>query len=359
MHLLKSAEYDPAWNLAAEEYLLKQTDLSVCFIYRNRPSIVVGRNQHLWSEVNVTYLQENPIGLFRRISGGGAVYHDEGNLNVAFIENGHSVRFDLHRSRICRALRQIGIPAEPGPRSDIRVDSMKVSGNAATVSRNRVMHHGTLLYAANLDALEQALSTPSTASTTSGTPATSALPDDWKGYRHKGVASVRSQVMNLNRLYKTTDSIDSFQKTFSAALGQQFNEWKPYQLTHRQQEEIAHLRDTKYVSREWILGTGPAYKIERTLLSEGFHFSFSASVSGGRIRECRLTCSTEPTAQLALSPQSAQSVPLLPQPSTENLEQTLIGCWHHPDELSAIVRRLPPPVAERLLNHSVWLALFF
>lgn len=345
MHLLKSTECDPAWNLAAEEYLLKQTDLSVCFIYCNCPSIVVGRNQHLWSEVNVAYLQENPIGLFRRISGGGTVYHDEGNLNVAFMEKGNSVRFDLHRSRICGALRQMGIHAEPGPRSDIRVDGMKVSGNAATVSRNRVMHHGTLLYSANLEALEQALSTPTSIaplhhSSLSSPSSLPNLPEAWEGYRHKGVASVRSQVINLNRLSRTTDSIDAFQKAFSAALGQQFDEWSPLYLTHRQQEEIARLRDTKYTSREWILGTGPAYQIERTLHSEGLDISFSASVTDGRIRECHLTARLERSL-------------------TENLEQTLIGCWHHPDELSGIVRRLPSPVAERLLNHSLWLTLFF
>lgn len=273
MQLLESPASDPAWNLAAEEYLLKQTDLSVCFIYRNSPAVVVGRNQHLGSEVNLPYLQAHSIGLYRRLSGGGAVYHDEGNLNVAFIENGHSVRFDLHRERICQALQQMGIPAEPGPRSDITLQGRKISGNAAAVSRNRVLHHGTLLFAANLDHLQQVLiphtshiNSPSShhqINSSSNSQISTLTPPSPQP--HKGVRSIPSQVVNIRELYPRFESIESFQQLFVRALQKQFDEWISLNLSDGQLEEIGRLRISRYRLPEWILGSGTAYQTEYRL----------------------------------------------------------------------------------------------
>ncbi len=278
MQLLESQEFDPAWNLAAEEYLLKQTDSSVCFIYRNRPSVILGRNQHLLSEVDPAYLQAHAIALYRRISGGGAVYHDPGNLNIAFIENGHSIQFYRHRERICKALQQMGIAAEPGSRSDILLQGKKISGNAATVSRNRVMHHGTLLFAANLDALQQALIqhallinpsssnrqiptspnpqipiSPNLQILTSPNPQIPTSPPPSSPNQRKGVSSVPSPVVNIQELYPCFDTIEIFQKTFIQAIKQQFEGCQSVTLTSGEQEKIARLRDTKYASPEWIL----------------------------------------------------------------------------------------------------------
>lgn len=262
MQLLESQEFDPAWNLAAEEYLLKQTDSSVCFIYRNRPSVILGRNQHLLSEVDPAYLQAHAIALYRRISGGGAVYHDPGNLNIAFIENGHSIQFYRHRERICKALQQMGIAAEPGSRSDILLQGKKISGNAATVSRNRVMHHGTLLFAANLDALQQALIqhalliNPSSSNPqipTSPNPQIATSPPPSSPNQRKGVSSVPSPVVNIQELYPCFDTIEIFQKTFIQAIKQQFEGCQSVTLTSGEQEKIARLRDTKYASPEWML----------------------------------------------------------------------------------------------------------
>ena len=162
MLILDSPSTDPHFNLAAEEYLLKETDRDYAFFYINGPSIIIGKHQNAWAEINLPWTRKNNIPVVRRISGGGTVWHDEGNLNFSFVltgEEGKLVNFREYAAPVLDFLVKLGIPAEFGKRNEIMVEGLKISGNAEHVFRKRVLHHGTLLFSSDLSQLKDALDT--------------------------------------------------------------------------------------------------------------------------------------------------------------------------------------------------------
>jgi len=150
----------PAFNLAAEEYLFSQRQDNILFFYINDPCVVIGNNQAIHAEVNLDYCRIHRIEVMRRLSGGGAVYHDNGNLNFCLIRNREEHTFPLgidYLQPVVKLLNDMDIPVETGKRKDLWLNGFKVSGTAAHIGRYRAMHHGTLLYDANLDHLKNAL----------------------------------------------------------------------------------------------------------------------------------------------------------------------------------------------------------
>jgi len=158
---------DPFFNLALEEYLLDNPEIKedIFLLWQNRPVVVVGRNQNTIEEINQRFIQDKGIEVVRRISGGGAVYHDLGNINFTFIVNdAPSLTLDFTRftAPVIRALQTIGVKAEDQGRNDISIDGRKFSGNAQCRQQGRLMHHGTILFDTNLEDMEQALTVDST-----------------------------------------------------------------------------------------------------------------------------------------------------------------------------------------------------
>lgn len=149
----------PSFNLAAEEYFLKNSNEEVFIVYINSPCVVIGRNQNPFEEVNLSLLNQKGIEMYRRISGGGTVYHDLGNINYSFITNGLDYLNDYQYfvNKIIKPLNEIGIPVYFEEKSHIYLDGKKISGNAQTFYKNRVLHHGTLLFDVNIDNLEHFL----------------------------------------------------------------------------------------------------------------------------------------------------------------------------------------------------------
>jgi lipoate---protein ligase len=195
MQILKSAKTDPGFNLAAEEYLFNRQGEETLFLYVNAPCIVIGCNQAVFAEVDTSFCASEGIGLFRRLSGGGAVFHDEGNLNFCFIKDripGQSALGQAFLEPITVVLHEMGIPVEIGSRKDLWLSKdFKVSGTASHVGKNRELHHGTLLYDSSLGRLQQAL-TP--------TPGLS---------KKSSVASVPSPVKNI-RDYLLENGLETF-----------------------------------------------------------------------------------------------------------------------------------------------------
>lgn len=152
---------EPSFNLATEEYFLKHKTEEYFILYVNTPCIVIGRNQNPYLEVNLDYIKRNDIPLYRRITGGGAVYHDLGNINFSFITNGldHLNDYEYYINKITSVLNKSGVPIKFVEKSHIYLDNKKVSGNAQTFYKNRVLHHGTLLFDTDLVELNKALST--------------------------------------------------------------------------------------------------------------------------------------------------------------------------------------------------------
>ncbi|MBP5740417.1 MAG: lipoate--protein ligase family protein, partial [Bacteroidales bacterium] len=193
MRYLRNDSTDPHFNMAFDGFCLERLPLDepVFFLWRNRPSVIIGLNQSAFSEVNMDYLKDHGIVLARRTTGGGAVYHDLQNLNYTIVGRSNDLERDYpgYLSLVVDALRELGVPAEVTGRNDIMVEGRKCSGFAKRVYKDRLMVHGTLMYNVDFEALTKALSVP-------GSKVEAA-----------GIASVRSRVSNLKD-YLPFDNIE-------------------------------------------------------------------------------------------------------------------------------------------------------
>lgn len=238
MKILFSSISSPAFNLAAEEFLLFGKEEDFLFLYVNEPSVIVGSNQAVVNEVDMDFCIDNGIRIFRRLSGGGAVYHDLGNLNYAFIGSKTDAPLSADFLKpVVRALALLGIPAEIGKRKDLWLHGFKISGTASHLSRQRELHHGTLLYDADISVLQRAL-----------------LPER-RNLVTRATASVPSPVRNIRCfLEEKTGSapdrkefFDAFVREISSCCGVSL-------LSVFSEEEILRidaLRKSRYARREW------------------------------------------------------------------------------------------------------------
>lgn len=265
MFILTLGESDPFFNLSAEEYFLCEKDEDFFLLWQNEPCIVIGRNQNAADEINGDYVRTRSLPVVRRITGGGAVYHDAGNLNFSFIINGEADRVELCRP-VIDVLRSIGVVAEISGRNDITVDGRKVSGTAMCSRGGRSLFHGTLLISADLDALSEALK-----------------PDETKLIGH-GVKSVRSRVANLSEYTKevSPDIIGAMLTGYMTERGGEI-----YELGESDIEAIEKLRDSKYSTDEWNCGAERLQKSERSRLSCGTVY-IKKKTACGRIEDIRI-----------------------------------------------------------------------
>lgn len=235
MKTLLNTSLDPHFNMAFDSYVLEHTDFEGFYLWQNKPSVIIGLNQSAYAEVNLPFIDANGIELVRRVSGGGAVYHDLGNLNYTF------VGYEDGPARVADALRQLGAPAELTGRNDIMVDGRKCSGYAKRLAGDRIFVHGTLMFDVNLEMLLSALSTP-------GSKLSAA-----------GVQSVRSKVANLKE-YLHYGTIQEFQATLHNALGGE----TPELLPTEQIAEIEQIASSKFRSWDWRYGHSPKTDFRNT-----------------------------------------------------------------------------------------------
>lgn len=242
MLVIYSHLHRPSFNLAAEEYIFSRQAEDVLFLYVNDSSVILGSNQVLVNEVNVTFCNDNRISVLRRVSGGGAVYHDKGNLNYSFISTireGKPVLSSDFLLPVVDVLKSMDIPVEIGKRKDLWLPGgYKVSGTASHISRNRQLHHGTLLYDANLEQLQHSLTVKE------------------KDNNLKGTASVPSVVKNIRTFLEEQtgeapgkhDFFDMCIKNFSEYYGTSVQS-----LAQADVSEIISLENHKYTQSEWNL----------------------------------------------------------------------------------------------------------
>ncbi len=250
MRCIYSQTGDPYFNLAAEEYLLKHYNEEIYFQYVNDPAVVIGKHQNALAEINDRYLHENGILLARRISGGGAVYHDHGNMNYSFITNelpGDFVKFDKYTAPVIEALRELGVEAYLGKRNEVLTGAGKISGTASHVYKTRVLHHGTLLFDADLERLGRCLHVE---------------PDR---YSDKAVKSVRSDVVNIRDLLEAGMERKEFYDFIFRHVLVADHRNIIERLTRSEVEKIAELRKNRYALWEWNYGYSPNYTVERQL----------------------------------------------------------------------------------------------
>lgn len=279
MNGLLSTTNTPAINLATEEYLLRHTNKDVFFLYTNSPSIIVGKHQNTLAEINYQYVNEKQIPVYRRLSGGGTVYHDHNNLNFCFIQSGKKgelVNFERYSEPILLALKDLGIQASFGKRHDIQIDGKKVSGNASHVYKSRVMHHGTLLYSSDLNVLNNALKTNPLL------------------IKDKAVKSVRSEVTNISEYLHSKLSFDDFVSFIFNYLINHYTGSTDIILKKEEREQIKAISEEKYATWEWNYGYSPNYELnKRVKLKNGTRIQSRIKVEKGLICECQLKSSDQ------------------------------------------------------------------
>ncbi len=210
MRIIRSKRNDTAWHLAAEEVLFQGKD-AVLLLYINPPSVVIGCNQIMENESDTAYCRENNIGIYRRISGGGAVYHDEGNINYCFIQDKNPQQSSLNGAflePVEHILQSLGLQVSRARRKDLWAGGYKISGTASHIGKGRELHHGTLLYDSNLEALHAALGLIP-GEKTEQSPGKKQQPGN------KGIVSVPSPVANIRSLYPSFAAL-STQEFFAA-----------------------------------------------------------------------------------------------------------------------------------------------
>ena len=230
---------DPAFNLALEEYVFEKMprDREYFLTWRNDNAIIVGRHQNTAAEINEEFVKEKNIKVVRRLSGGGAVYHDLGNLNFTFIvdaQPGQKVDLRKFCQPIADTLCTLGANATVDGRNDILIDGMKVSGNAQYVRQGRVMHHGTILFDSDMSVLGQAL-----------------RPDPAKA-QAKGVKSVRSRVTNVRPCLNQDMTLEEFRTALASAL--MTGGFEKYELSAADISAIEEIKKQRYATREWNYG---------------------------------------------------------------------------------------------------------
>ena len=263
---------NPEFNLAMEQYVFDvlPRDRNYFILWQNDNAVIVGRHQNTMAEINEPYVRENGIRVVRRLSGGGAVYHDLGNLNFTYIQDAESgIQLDL--GMFCRPLAQaisaLGAKAEVNGRNDITIDGRKFSGNAQYVKEGRVMHHGTIMFDSDLSIAGLALT-----------------PDPEK-VAAKGVKSVRSRMTTVSEHLPEGITLAEFKKLLLEKLfeGQPMEQ---YTLTEEDIAAIEQLRRERYGTWDWNYGGSPACDLTRKKRVDGcgtvecrFH------VKDGRISE--------------------------------------------------------------------------
>lgn len=264
--------HDPALNLALEEYALRSlpAEHDYLLFYVNEPSIIIGKNQNTAEEVNEEYVRNNGIHVVRRLSGGGAVYHDLGNLSFSFITKDDGKSFHNFRKftePVVSALRKLGVEAELTGRNDLQVGERKISGNAQFASKGRMFSHGTLLFYSEVDAIVSALNV---------NPAK---------FESKATKSVRSRVANISEFLKEPMTLDSFKRFLLKSI---FGEGliPRYELTEADWEAVRRLADERYRNWDWNYGRSPAFNVRQVKRIEGAGtYDVRLDVVDGVIRE--------------------------------------------------------------------------
>lgn len=267
---------DPRINLAIEEYILKNMDIEkddYLLFYINQPSIIIGKNQNTIEEINTDYVEENGIIVVRRLSGGGAVYHDLNNLNFSFLtkDDGNSFHnYKKFTQPVVDALAKLGVNAELSGRNDILAEGRKVSGNAQYSTRGRMFSHGTLMFNTDVDAVASALKVKK------------------DKIESKGIKSVRSRVGNISDYLKEPMTVEQFRMEILKSIFGGEENIQYYNLTDEDWEKIHQISKERYQTWEWNYGKSPRFNIQKTNRFPSGSIDIRLEVNKGIIEEAKI-----------------------------------------------------------------------
>jgi len=264
---------DPYFNLAVDEYIFKHIEEDCFMLWRNDNAIIVGKHQNTLSEINVDYVQDKGIKVVRRMSGGGAVYHDLGNLNFTFTKTNQEagqVDFHLYTQPILDVLKELGVNAEFQGRSDLVIDGRKFSGNAEYILKNKVLHHGTILFSSHMPDISGALKV------------------NPLKFKDKAVKSVPKRVTNVMDHLSEPISLEDFTQRVMNHIVNTHEDCRPYSLTETDIKAIEKIRDEKYRQWDWNYGHSPDYNFQQGVRSKGGTLEMHLDVHKGVITKCRI-----------------------------------------------------------------------
>lgn len=243
---------DPAYNIALESYAFRELvgEDELFLLWINEPAIIIGKHQNAIAEINKEYTDSHGIHVVRRLSGGGAVYHDLNNLNYTIISNKAdegAFDFKTFSKPVIDTLATLGVKADFTGRNDLEIDGKKICGNAQAYYKGRMMHHGCLLFDVDMSVLVDALKVSK------------------DKIESKGVKSVRARVTNINNELPQKMTVLEFKDAILNQMKKEYPDMEEYVLSEDELKHIQDIRDSQFGTWDWTYGETPDYTIERNV----------------------------------------------------------------------------------------------
>lgn len=265
---------DPTINLAIEEYALRNLPIDDTYLlfYVNEPCIIIGKNQNTLEEINKKYIDEHDIHVVRRLSGGGAVYQDLGNLSFSFLTKDDGDSFSNYQKftqPVIDALQQLGIDAKLSGRNDIHVGERKISGNAQYTTKGKMFSHGTLMLDVNVENIVDSLNV------------------NEEKMRSKGIKSIRSRVANINEFLDGKLTVEQLKKILLDYIFES-GDVETYRLTEEDWKGVEEISQRRYKNWDWNYGKSPKFDLQRSQRFDAGTIDIRINVSKGEITDCKI-----------------------------------------------------------------------